>query len=945
LHHTSVRRTPRRRFPVLALWLALAAPGSGARADTWIDQAQAALTCTALADPGESAQLSAPALDGTAGADAARRYFSAAPRDVRHARFRHLALLSSVAWWADLVNDQAVRGEALATIGVLADRYAGETDDLLFAQISRCTRAQLLSSVMELGRVADLSALASTLAGQMPATLPPQSAEDWPLMLALRELKLEPQAREGLVALSGVATRYAASAAKTNQPLRASRLYAAAAEATLALGDAKQAQQLALQSMLLTGKPPAATAAWQAMPTLYDSALALHGAADAALLERLLVPDQPPATLGDRRVAFESLHRLAGAAETTGQYAVMSRRAADAFKLLSNLRGADVYSVPFYRHALLELAQERDTDLGTLAQQDAAFGARTLATYDGLVGKLVSQAQGQFVSDAREQLNSQYKIDNVLHAYAELHGAMPRSQPQIADNAFRLAQLRTFGRLTLATLQAELARSNIDEGSRFDVERFFSLATQTAVWLRGLLGTLQAPAGAALPDTATLWKAFFALDVFYNETAKEYANYVAFIRQKAPGVAALATPKPQPASEFQRRLQNHEAIVATLVTPTDLYAWAITTDDVGFVRRKTSDRNVTALVQRLRAGLVPTTDGGSVKLPEFDAQAAWELYQLVFAPFEPQLRGVTDVLWYGHGPLGAVPPAVLIPSRPAKSRLSTAADFSATPFLVDRYAFAALADLSLFLWHRDRVVQRAESRFLGVGAPLLSAAELAGSTQARSYELAGGIDGKELAALPKLPETVDELEALAAISGKQQSTLWLGPDASEQQFVGAKLRGYGMIALATHGFLPGEIRNVPEPALMLALDLERKDRFDGILTSREIAALELDADLVILSACNTAGADGRPRGEAFTGLSQAFFTAGARSLLVSHWPVMSGAAVQLSVGTLERARNDRTSLARSLQQAMIATRKAGAASRVESHPSYWAPFVVVGDGR
>jgi CHAT domain-containing protein len=601
--------------------------------------------------------------------------------------------------------------------------------------------------------------------------------------------------------------------------------------------------------------------------------------------------------------------------------------------------------MPFYRHALLELATIRNADLGTLARRDAGFAARTLATYDGLVAPLVRQAQAQFVADAREQLHSQFKIDNVLHAYAELHGALPRSAPQITDDAFRLAQLRTFGRLTLATLQAELDDAPIDPAERFNVERFFSLATQTAVWLRGLLGTLAMQPGAAPPPGEALWKAFFALDVFYNETAKEYGRYLAFVRQKAPGVAELATPKPQPLREFQRRLQGHEAIVATLVTPTDLYVWGVTASSATFTRRKVRDREVEARVRRLRAGLVPVAAGGSVKLPAFDAQAAYEIYEQVFAPLEPQLRGITDVLWYGHGPLGAIPPAVLVTSRPSRPTLTTPADFAAARFLVDRYAFAALADLSLFPWHRDRALPKATTRFLGVGAPLLSNAELAGASQSRSYELAGGIEGKDLAALPKLAETVDELRALAAIAGPERSTLWLGPEASEQQFVGDRLRGYGTIALATHGFLPGEVRDVPEPALMLALDLGRKDRFDGLLTSREIASLDLDANLVILSACNTASADGRPRAETFTGLSQAFFTAGARSLLVSHWPVMSGAAVQLSTGTLERSSAGQVSLARALQQTIVATRRSGAASAVESHPSYWAPFVVVGDGR
>jgi len=330
----------------------------------------------------------------------------------------------------------------------------------------------------------------------------------------------------------------------------------------------------------------------------------------------------------------------------------------------------------------------------------------------------------------------------------------------------------------------------------------------------------------------------------------------------------------------------------------------------------------------------------------FDAAAAYELYQLIFAPTAGVLKGTTDILWYGHGPLGAVPPAVLVSAPPAKPRISEPADFAATPFLVERYSFAALADLSLFPWQRDRPPLHRESpRLLGVGAPLLTADEIAGGPRSRSYELAGGMDGKELAELPKLPESVDEMKGLAGVVGDSNATLWLGPDASERRFAGDALRGYPLIALATHGFLPGEIRNVPEPALLLALDPAGKDRFDGILTSREIASLQLDADLVILSACNTASGDGRPHGETFTGLSQAFIMAGTRSLMVSHWPVMSGAAVQLSVGTLRRTQRQDMPLARSLQQAMQELRKAGAASAIESHPSFWGPFVIVGDGR
>ena len=201
-----------------------------------------------------------------------------------------------------------------------------------------------------------------------------------------------------------------------------------------------------------------------------------------------------------------------------------------------------------------------------------------------------------------------------------------------------------------------------------------------------------------------------------------------------------------------------------------------------------------------------------------------------------------------------------------------------------------------------------------------------------------------------MPEAADEMKALAALFPTGESTLWLGPGADEHGVVGDRLLAFGTIAFATHGFLADEIQNIHEPSLMLALAPNANDRFDGILTASEIASLRLNADLVILSACNTAGSDDRPHGDAFTGLTQAFFNAGARNVMVSQWPVMSGAAVQLSVGTVERALNrkelefSRPTLARSLQLAMQAVRK-GAGNALEAHPAYWGPFVIAGDGR
>ncbi|HQR23980.1 MAG TPA: CHAT domain-containing protein [Steroidobacteraceae bacterium] len=927
---------------VAVLVIVLVAWPSPARATTWIEQAQADLTCTGLADAAERATLAAPWLAAPVTAQSVTRYFRGPPQDSRQAQFRYLTVLAAIGWWAAMVNDQALRSDVYVDIGVLADRYAAG-GDALFRQVARCARTQIIVSQVELGEPALADQVAASLARLYPDTPSAQSAEDWPLLLGLRAIRLEPRASSGIAQLATRSARYAANGVVTTSPERTSRLLAATSQALLALGDAGKARQVALDSLVVTGKPPEVTAAWRAMPVIYDSSVTLSGAKDAANVQVMLRPDAPPPSLNDNEAAFESLLRLSLAADTQERYDDMSRLQQAAVQRLTNRRGLQTYTMPFQRHALDELAATRDETLGAVARRDPAFAGRTLATYLGLYDTLVRQAQSQFIGDAQEQLFFQYKVDNVLDALAQLSPALPRSKADIDDTTFRLAQLRSYGRLTLATLEGELARSRIDPESRFSVERFFSLSTQTAVWLRALLESVRIAPGMPLPNGEALWKVFATLDIFYEETAKQYDRYVAFVRQKAPAVAELATPRPLPATEFMRRLRTGEALVATLVTPRDLYVWAVTTSGVTFVRQSVTARDIEARVQRLRASLKP---GGDGTLPPFDAADAYELYKLVFVPIAPALKGITDIVWYGHGPLGALPPTVLVTSPPAKSQLSSATELAKTPFLVDRYAVAVLADLSLFPWHRDRSVARTQdARFLGVGAPLLTAGEIAGGPRSRSYELAGGLDGRELAQLPKLPESVDELKGLASAAGESNSTLWLGPEASEKQFTGDSLRGYRTIALATHGFLPGEVRGVPEPALMLALNPQSKDRYDGILTSQEIAALQLDADLVILSACNTASADGRPRGEAFTGLSQAFFTAGARSLMVSHWPVMSGAAVQLSVSTLERAEKQDLTLSRSLQQAIEEVRKAGASSAIEAHPSYWGAFVIVGDGR
>jgi CHAT domain-containing protein len=151
------------------------------------------------------------------------------------------------------------------------------------------------------------------------------------------------------------------------------------------------------------------------------------------------------------------------------------------------------------------------------------------------------------------------------------------------------------------------------------------------------------------------------------------------------------------------------------------------------------------------------------------------------------------------------------------------------------------------------------------------------------------------------------------------------------------------VHFATHGALAGELNAGAEPGLILTPPGEASLEDDGYLSASEIAGLKLDADWVILSACNTA-AGGSEGAEALSGMSRAFFYAGARALLVSHWAVDSGATVKLITKTLHTMAAEKTiGRSEALRQSMVALIEQGEPH--EAHPAYWAPFVVVGEGR
>ncbi|MCB1452142.1 MAG: CHAT domain-containing protein, partial [Rhizobiaceae bacterium] len=199
--------------------------------------------------------------------------------------------------------------------------------------------------------------------------------------------------------------------------------------------------------------------------------------------------------------------------------------------------------------------------------------------------------------------------------------------------------------------------------------------------------------------------------------------------------------------------------------------------------------------------------------------------------------------------------------------------------------------------------------------------------------------------LVRLPESRAEVTRAAEGAGEGKRELLFGAEASEHQLKArsedGSLAQYRVLMFATHGHIAGEISGFAEPGLSLSADTAHGE--DGYLSASEISDLKLNADWVILSACNTAAGE-QPGAEALSGLASSFFFAGARALLVSHWRVYSDAAVTLTTGTFDAiARRPGTRRAEALRQAMLAMIDG---SRVaDAHPARWAPFVLIGDGR
>ena len=207
-----------------------------------------------------------------------------------------------------------------------------------------------------------------------------------------------------------------------------------------------------------------------------------------------------------------------------------------------------------------------------------------------------------------------------------------------------------------------------------------------------------------------------------------------------------------------------------------------------------------------------------------------------------------------------------------------------------------------------------------------------------------GVDRTRISeALPQLPDTADEINAVAQKLGVAKGDLHLGREANEAKLKRLPLADYRIVYFATHGLVAGDIKGVAEPSLALSLPRTASIADDGLLTASEVAQLKLNANWVVLSACNTAAGD-KPGAEALSGLARAFFYAGARALLVSHWAVNSAAATRLTIATFDVLKSEPgAGRADALRRAMLEYMN-DTSNPLNAYPALWGPFSVLGEG-
>jgi CHAT domain-containing protein len=393
-------------------------------------------------------------------------------------------------------------------------------------------------------------------------------------------------------------------------------------------------------------------------------------------------------------------------------------------------------------------------------------------------------------------------------------------------------------------------------------------------------------------------------------------------------------------------IKSDEALVQIVLGIDDGMVFVVTDEKVTAFPIDISFLQAEGLVDKLRSGLKPTSAG---RLQKFDVALAYQTYRRLFNPVIEEISG-KQLITVPAGPFLSLPFGVLVTEDTLPIE---GGDYSQVEWLAKSSAISLLPSVRSFVGLRDDVrISRAEKAFIGFGdfVPVNKSSDDQLSEFRSGYCQRGNDKIPDYMAtrarFDPLPATKLEISKVVEAFPGMPVQMTLGADFNDQALKNMPLHEYQVLYFATHGLLPNALECHPQPSLVTSPPQVLAGKDDGFLDMEEILQLKLDADLVVLSACDTGGPD-KKGGENLSGLARAFFFSGARSLLVSHWPAADEATVKLMTGIFDHLhQNPEAGLAKALQY--VQNGFLGGPGSVEgnySHPFFWANFTAVGDGK
>ena len=606
-----------------------------------------------------------------------------------------------------------------------------------------------------------------------------------------------------------------------------------------------------------------------------------------------------------------------------------------------------------------------------VALETQGKAAEARKAFEVAIPVLVDQAR----NDSENQtisLKAQKRFNIVIESYIDALFAEARENPAAAQasiaQAFQLADMAR-GSAVQRALTQSTARSNIKD-KRLEVLARKEQDLQRRInSLNELLVALSAaPPERQLPAVQTKMRADIESLKAERESVKKE------IERRFPEYFDLVEPKPITVARTSKILKPDEVLITWYFGERKSYVWAIHAAGLhSYAALSLTKADVARDVERLRKALDPgvaTVD----EVPPFDVALANRFYNQLIKPVEASLTGKKLLISIPHASLGQLPISTFVtePSRQPGADAAAFGDYRSVQWLARKIAIAQLPSVNALAALRADQQRRLSGppTFIAFADPyfsleqqkkaasptLIAAANTQLATRGRPLYLRSApktskVSSAELALLPGLPDTSLEVKEIGQALGAKSEDIYLHEKASVKQVMQTDFSNKSVVMFATHGLVPGELDGLTQPALALSSpEVTGEKDSDGLLTMDRILELKLNADWVVLSACNTASSDGNA--EALSGLGRAFFYAGARALLVSNWPVDTVASRQLMTDLFRRQTSSSgISKSEALRQAMVELidrgeyRELGTsdANYSYAHPLFWAPFVLVGD--